>query len=238
MVVERGPHVVATSSQEPEDGDGRVAAYLGVALCRPDGTLFGVLTGVTTERSEAELRDALALAELVARLLGGLLAAGLQAATDAREHDRAGAREQHDGVTGLADRSHWDRVLAGEESRCRRYGDRAAIVVIELEEHGTLEAAQGPEQAQILLRRTARVLRNVCREEDLVARVAPGTFAVLSVGADGDGAAAFVDRLAEQLAANDVRASVRFRARDPRLGLHAAWRLLSEVQVSEQRRPA
>lgn len=210
-------------------GDTTVGAYLGVPLCRPDGSRFGVLAGFAPEPVGPDLEDGLGLAELLARLLAGLLAMVVRAEAQAREHDRADASEMHDGVTGLGDRRYFEQVLAAEESRCRRYGDRAAVVVIELEEHDYLAAAEGPAAVQVLLRRAARVLRTESRDEDLVARVAPGAFAVLSIGADADGAEVFAARLEEALVQNEVAAAIRVRARDPREGLHAAWAAVAPV---------
>jgi diguanylate cyclase (GGDEF)-like protein len=210
-------------------GDTTVGAYLGVPLCRPDGSRFGVLAGFAPEPVRRELEDGLALAELLARLLSGLLAVVVRAETEARQHDRADASEMHDGVTGLGDRRYFEQVLAAEESRCRRYGDRAAVVAVELEEHDYLAAAEGPAAVQVLLRRAARVLRTESRDEDLVARVAPGTFAVLSIGADASGAEVFAARLEEALVQNEVTATIRVRARDPREGLHAAWAAVAPV---------
>ncbi|HEY7137669.1 MAG TPA: diguanylate cyclase [Acidimicrobiia bacterium] len=220
-------------------GDTTVGAYLGVPLCRSDGTRFGVLAGFGPEPLGAELVDGLPLAELLARLLAGLLAVVVRAEAEARRHDRADASEMHDGVTGLGDRRYFEQVLAAEESRCRRYGDRAAVVAIELEEHDYIAAAAGPAAVQVLLRRAARVLRTESRDEDLVARVAPGTFAVLSIGADAEGAEAFAARLEEALVQNEVAAAIRVRARDPREGLHAAWAAVApDSEPLDERGPA
>jgi diguanylate cyclase len=215
---------------------GQVGAYLGVPVCRADGTLFGALVGASPVPVPEDLAEHLPVVELLGRLLGGLLAADLRAAVRAREVQRVQVQEMYDPVTGLGDRRYWDQVVAAEESRCRRYGDHAAVIVLELEDYDAI-GEQDADATQVLLRRAARVLRTHCREEDLVARVAPSMFAILSVGADADGAAALVERLQVALAEN-VAATLRYQARDPRRGLIEAWSGFdAEVPVGH-RRPA
>lgn len=222
----------------PAVREGRVGAYLGIPICRGDGTLFGVLAGVSPDPVPVDLAAHLPVVELLGRLLAGVLAVGLRTAVDDREDDRHQMEELHDPVTGLGDRRYWDRVLAAEESRCRRYGDPAAVVVLHLDEYAPITEEYGDGATQVLLRRAARVLRTQCREEDLVARVAPGTFAVLSVGADADGAAALVERLRVHLEENAVAATLHFKARDPRHGLIEAFATVDHPDRVEQRQPA
>jgi diguanylate cyclase (GGDEF)-like protein len=218
--------------------DGRVAAYLGVPICRADGTLFGVLAGVSACPATEDLAEHVQTVELLGRLLGGLLVADLRATVNAREAQRVQVSEMYDPVTGLGDRRYWHRVVAAEESRCRRYGDPAAVIVLELDDYALIAENHGPDAAQVLLRRAGRVLRTQCREEDLVARVAPGMFAVLSIGADSAGAAALVERLRSQLEGNGVAATLRHQARDPRRGLADAWLSAERQPTVDERRLA
>ncbi|MBV8950112.1 MAG: hypothetical protein JOZ99_04500, partial [Actinobacteria bacterium] len=95
--------------------DGSVGAYLGVPVCRPDGTMWGVLAGVAPGPVAVDLDEHTPTVELFARLLGGILAAGLRAAAGDREHDRRRIADMHDPITGLGDRDFWDRVLGAEE---------------------------------------------------------------------------------------------------------------------------
>lgn len=239
-----GPKAAASTAMEPSYRDvpcvrdGSVAAFLGVPICRADGTLFGVLAGVSSRPVAADLDTHLPTVELLAGLLGALLSADMRATVDARQFERVQVNEMYDSVTGLGDRSYWDRVVAAEEARCRRYGDHAAVVVLDLDDYDDMVLEHGPDAAQVLLRRVARVLRTQCREEDLVARVAPGMFAVLSVGADADGAETLTARLQAQLDQNAVHATLRFRARDPRHGLAHAWMTAASAPGVQARRPA
>jgi diguanylate cyclase (GGDEF)-like protein len=243
-MVSDGPRV-ATSTVDvdayhdvPAVRDGRVAAYLGVPMFRADGTLFGVLAGVAARPAPEDLVAHLPAVELLGGLLASVLAADLRAAADARELERVQVNEMYDAVTGLGDRRYWDRVVAAEESRCRRYGDHAAIVVLELDDYERIAGEHGADETQVLLRRAGRVLRTQCREEDLIARVAPATFAVLSVGADAEGAAALVERLESQLTDNGVTATLRYSARNPQRGLEDAWLSAESPPPIDERRLA
>ncbi len=218
--------------------DGRVGAFLGVPICRTDGTLFGVLAGIAPRAVNDDLASHVPVVELLGRLLGALLSADLRETVDARQVERVQVNDMYDSVTGLGDRTYWDRVIAAEEARCRRYGDHAAVVVLELDDYDDIVSEHGTDAAQVLLRRAARVLRTQCREEDVIARVAPGMFGVLSVGADADGAAMLTGRLQTQLDDNAVHATLRFRARDPLHGLAHAWRSAASALSVEARRPA
>lgn len=244
MVAGRGPRAVPSIAAHepyraaPAARDHEVAAYLGVPLLRADGTLFGVVAGTSRQPADASIAEAVALVELLARLLSAQLSAELRESEAARSVDRARATEMHDGVTGVGNATYWDRILVSEESRCRRYGDRAAVLVVELADYDALLASEGPDAADVILRRAARVLRTECRQEDVVARLGGATFAVLSVGADEDGAAALAARIEDQLAATGTLASVGVAARDARTGLHAAWNAAATGLPAEERRPA
>jgi GAF domain-containing protein len=55
-----------------------VAAYLGVPIVAPDGSLFGTLCGISFRAKPLSAARDLSLVEIMARMLGTLLAAGLE----------------------------------------------------------------------------------------------------------------------------------------------------------------
>ncbi len=79
MVDGRGPRVApdAAAVEEyvaaPIAKQLAIAAYVGVPIERPDGSLFGTLCAIDPERQPASIADALPTVELVARLLGRVL---------------------------------------------------------------------------------------------------------------------------------------------------------------------
>jgi GAF domain-containing protein len=83
MVEGRAPRVATVTAAVPAyaartKGLGEeVAAYIGVPLIAPDGTLFGTLCGVAFRAKPRSAARELPVVETVARLLSTLLAAGM-----------------------------------------------------------------------------------------------------------------------------------------------------------------
>jgi GAF domain-containing protein len=84
MVEGRAPRVATVTAAVPAyaartKGLGEeVAAYIGVPLIAPDGTLFGTLCGVAFRAKPRSAARELPVVETVARLLSTLLAAGME----------------------------------------------------------------------------------------------------------------------------------------------------------------
>jgi len=84
MVEGNAPRVATVTAVVPAyanltKGLGRnVAAYLGVPIVAPDGSLFGTVCGIAFRAKPLSATRDLPLVELMARVLGTLLAAGLQ----------------------------------------------------------------------------------------------------------------------------------------------------------------
>jgi GGDEF domain-containing protein len=64
--------------------------------------------------------------ELLGRLLGSVLAQELDRQELQRRFERAELDALTDPLTGVGNRRAWDRLLAAEEARCRRYGSPAS----------------------------------------------------------------------------------------------------------------
>jgi GGDEF domain-containing protein len=97
-------------------------------------------------------------------------------------------------VTGLMDRAGWDRAIAAETDRQRRYGRTIGVVILEL---GSLDGA-GPALESGALGRIARpcgeTIRSIARVSDLVALLGERRFGVLLREADADSAPVFAAR--------------------------------------------
>ncbi len=110
-----------------------VAAYVGVPLQQPDGALFGTLCGFDPEPQSDDLFVAEPLVRLQARLLATVLAHELAADQHVRRAELAEAEASIDVLTGLANRRAWDRIVAREDARCRRYGHPACVLAVDLD---------------------------------------------------------------------------------------------------------
>jgi diguanylate cyclase (GGDEF)-like protein/PAS domain S-box-containing protein len=110
----------------------------------------------------------------------------LLALMDITERKRAEGRlafmAQHDGLTGLANRNllrqHMDEVLL----HTRRSGDKAAVLVLGIDNFKAVNDTLGHGIGDKLLRSVAKRLRSVLRDEDTVARLNSDEFAIVQRG--------------------------------------------------------
>lgn len=74
-----------------------------------------------------------------------------------------------------------------------------------------------------LIESTGRLLRGLCRSEDVIARVGGDEFAVLCVECDARGAGRLIRRLRRAFAEDGVEVTVGMAKRNPLRGLVDAW---------------
>jgi diguanylate cyclase (GGDEF)-like protein len=207
----------------PPGRSARIAACVAAPLCRADGSVFGALCGFDPRtRPLRELAPVEPAAQLLARMLSLVLAKDEAAAAADRRAERALADATTDPLTGLHNRRAWDRFLASEEQRCRRFGHPAVVYAIDLDDLKRVNDRDGHLAGDALLRRAAIALREAAREHDVVARTGGDEFCVLAAHIDAPHAEILGARLEGALSAVGIRASMGFAARDPRRGLGAA----------------
>jgi len=229
MVQGEGPCIAPVSKRVPAYASApigqqvSIAAYVGLPLTKPDGTLFGTLCAIDPKIQPETLVDALPQLELVSRMLGTILASELRAEAEMRRAERAEAEAETDSLTGLYNRRGWDRLLAAEESRCRRYGHAASVVSVDLNEFKQINDLQGHSIGDQTLANVARALNDSTRDCDVVARVGGDEFAVLAIHCDQQQANILVDRMKETLLRSNLSASIGVAARAPAKSLGDAW---------------
>jgi diguanylate cyclase (GGDEF)-like protein/PAS domain S-box-containing protein len=113
---------------------------------------------------------------------------------------------EHDSLTGLFNRRLLERQLAMQVARCRRYGEHAALLVIDLDNFKQVNDTYGHKVGDELLRAIATELQHRLRGTDTVARLGGDEFAVLLPGTTAEDARKVSDTLRAAISACGVTA--------------------------------
>lgn len=199
---ERPPDLVLLDLLMPGlDGFQVCAALKGDPLTQ--GVPVLVLTALEGEAEEVRALEAGAIdfiqkpiipATVLARVRNHL---ALKAAQDRLQRLAA-----QDGLTGLANRALFDRVLDQEWQRARREGRPLSLVLADVDCFKAYNDAYGHPQGDACLREVAGALRRTLRRPaDLAARYGGEEFVCILPETDAAGAAAIAGRLAQAVAA-------------------------------------
>jgi diguanylate cyclase (GGDEF)-like protein len=143
--------------------------------------------------------NAFAEDDLVAlKLLSGVIASHMAHASDYEEQEHASI---HDALTGLPNRRAFDRRIAAEGARARRYGDMSAICLLDLDGFKQVNDTIGHGAGDDVLRAVAEHFV-VLRGEDEAYRVGGDEFAMVLVGATIDGAELVARRIQTAIASD------------------------------------
>ena len=109
-----------------------------------------------------------------------------------------------DGLTGLANRSTFQRTLGQEIARSGRNGGDLAVVLLDLDHFKRVNDTYGHHVGDEVLRRGAAVLDDTCRGFDTPARFGGEEFAVVLPQTTPSDAVAVAERLRAEIAAADI----------------------------------
>ena len=101
----------------------------------------------------------------------------------------------HDPLTGLVNRRGLESELERQLARVERYGDRGALLVLDLDHFKTVNDTLGHEAGDQLIVSVAEILTERLRSSDIVARLGGDEFAVLLPEADLEAAEAVARQL-------------------------------------------
>ena len=121
-----------------------------------------------------------------------------------RMEERLRHLADHDHLTGLRNRRLFEHDLRQQVARAQRYGERAAVMVVDLDAFKAINDVHGHKVGDDALRAVATALTRRLRETDVVARLGGDEFAVLLPHADEQGTAQVADGLERVIAACSI----------------------------------
>lgn len=110
-----------------------------------------------------------------------------------------------DSLTGLANRRHFMDALGSELDRSQRYDRPLSLILLDLDHFKRVNDTYGHAAGDQVLKATADVMRSVCRDVDLPARLGGEELAILLPETRTEGALALAERLRERLERWDHR---------------------------------
>ena len=102
---------------------------------------------------------------------------------------------QHDGLTALLNRRHWESCLDREFSRHTRYNNPASLVLFDIDHFKMLNDTHGHPAGDEVIRQVAGVTRLMVRDTDYAGRYGGEEFVVLLPDTPLEGARLFAERL-------------------------------------------
>lgn len=172
-------HDILLYASAPINQNLLIKSYIGQALLNEDGSVFGTMCAIDTEEKSEDIVKHAPLIELLGHLLSTILQSELRGNQERRLKERFEVEALTDGLTGLFNRRAWDRLLSAEEGRCQRYGLPATIFSIDLNNLKKINDKFGHEHGDALIQKTAKLLIETTRTNDVVSRLGGDEFAIL-----------------------------------------------------------
>jgi diguanylate cyclase (GGDEF)-like protein/PAS domain S-box-containing protein len=114
----------------------------------------------------------------------------------------------HDPLTGLRNRRLFEHDLRLQLGRCRRYGETAGLMVLDIDGFRELNRQFGTMVGDETLKAISRALTRRLRETDLIGRLGGDEFAILLPHADEEGLAVVAEGLRRVIPACSVDAGI------------------------------
>lgn len=228
MVLGNGPKIAPISDDVPAYRQAPIAqqlkikAYIGQPLTKEDGSLFGTLCAIDPEPKSESLKEEQSLIELLGDLLSQILQTELREIEQTRKNERLQAEALRDPLTGLYNRRAWDQFILAEEERCQFYGHHATVFMLDLNDLKFMNDAHGHAAGDELIRQTAAVLTESCRNTDIIARLGGDEFAILTVENDLESSQTHLERIIQNLQTKQISAAIGFALREPSDGILTA----------------
>jgi diguanylate cyclase (GGDEF)-like protein len=102
-----------------------------------------------------------------------------------------------DGLTRIYQRRYFEAMAELEWKRVIRHRHPLSILMVDLDQFKSVNDTYGHDKGDLVLRKTAQILKSACREEDIVARYGGEEFVVLLPETDVEGTRAVTHRIHE-----------------------------------------
>ncbi|XXJ21077.1 GGDEF domain-containing protein [Desulfovibrio caledoniensis] len=119
-------------------------------------------------------------------------------------HDKIADLTTHDDLTGLPNRNWFFDRLDEEIARAERYGNKLALVMVDLDHFRQVNDAFGHPLGDLALAEVARLLAANVRTSDVVARYGGEEFMIILPETDADRAARAAEKLRMVVEVNDI----------------------------------
>ncbi len=205
------PGAVRLYGYEPEEALGRPVTSLVASEYRDahETKIERLIDGETVSAYEAShltkdgSRIDVSVGISPVRRADGSLSAVSTIARDIAERRRFEAQlkhlADHDALTGLANRRHFETDLDRRVAEVGRYGSEGTVLMLDLDNFKYVNDAFGHRAGDELLRSVAQLLRSRIRETDTLARLGGDEFAIFLSHADAAAAATVAGDLLEAL---------------------------------------
>ncbi|QNK80380.1 sensor domain-containing diguanylate cyclase [Nakamurella sp. PAMC28650] len=212
-----------------------IGAYVGLPLVQADGEIFGTLCGLNPSAKSADLVQHGPLLQILAQLLSTILQADLQRTAAQQLAERSATDAETDVLTGLYNRRGWDRFLASDEARYRRFGHTGSVVILDLDRLKLVNDRYGHDAGDAHIRQAACAIQETTRASDILARLGGDEFGILAADANSEQAQRLVDRLEKQLNRVGTPGSIGHAPYSIISGFPGAWQD-ADAAMYEQKR--
>jgi len=128
-----------------------------------------------------------------------ILSVGLDITDREEAEQRLSWLANHDPLTELYNRRHFQQALDGLLSQAQRYGHRVALLFFDLDQFKYLNDTSGHQAGDAMLRVVAERLVKLTRTSDLLARLGGDEFALVVPETDIEGACQVADKILDDL---------------------------------------
>jgi len=213
-----------------------IKAYVGYPLVKADGSLFGTLCGIDPNAQSEELVGDDPLFQLLARFLSTVLAQELASLQLQGRITQLEDKAFRDPMTGLLNKGSWISLVEQQEDKCRRYGEPAAVIIVDLDDLKRINDKQGHEAGDSYILRAAGTLEGVARASDLVARLGGNEFGILLEGDTALDPEPLVRRITAAFETTGISASIGWARRRSDETLQSTINTADERMYEDKRR--